>query len=205
MEPFKPLNGIVMPLDRANVDTDAIIPAKYLKSIKRTGFAEALFANWRYLPEGSPNPDFALNQPRYKDSTVLLARENFGCGSSREHAPWALSEYGFKTVISASYADIFYNNCFNNGILPITLPAEDIDDLFAEVEAEPRMRLKIDLVDQTVTAPGGRVFKFEIDQFKKDCLLRGLDNIGWTLSFDEKILAYEEKRQEEAPWLFAAS
>jgi 3-isopropylmalate/(R)-2-methylmalate dehydratase small subunit len=194
-----------MPLDRANVDTDAIIPAKYLKSIKRTGFAEALFANWRYLPDGSPNPDFALNQPRYKDSTVLLARENFGCGSSREHAPWALSEYGFKTVISSSYADIFYNNCFNNGILPITLPADEIDDLFAEVEAEPRMRLKIDLVDQTVTAPGGRVFNFEIDQFKKDCLLRGLDNIGWTLSFDEKISAYEEKQKTEAPWLFVAS
>jgi len=194
-----------MPLDRANVDTDAIIPAKYLKSIKRTGFAEALFANWRYLPDGSINPDFALNQPRYKDSTVLLARENFGCGSSREHAPWALNEYGFKTIISASYADIFYNNCFNNGILPITLPAEDIDDLFAEVEAEPRMRLKIDLVDQTVTAPGGRVFHFEIDQFKKDCLLKGLDNIGWTLSFDEKISAYEENRKNEAPWLFAAS
>lgn len=205
MEPFKPKNGIVMPLDRANVDTDAIIPAKYLKSIKRTGFAEALFANWRYLPDGSINPDFALNQPRYKDSTVLLARENFGCGSSREHAPWALNEYGFKTIISASYADIFYNNCFNNGILPITLPAEDIDDLFAEVEAEPRMRLKIDLVDQTVTAPGGRVFHFEIDQFKKDCLLKGLDNIGWTLSFDEKISAYEENRKNEAPWLFAAS
>jgi len=205
VEPFKPKNGIVMPLDRANVDTDAIIPAKYLKSIKRTGFAEALFANWRYLPDGSINPDFALNQPRYKDSTVLLARENFGCGSSREHAPWALNEYGFKTIISASYADIFYNNCFNNGILPITLPAEDIDDLFAEVEAEPRMRLKIDLVDQTVTAPGGRVFHFEIDQFKKDCLLKGLDNIGWTLSFDEKISAYEENRKNEAPWLFAAS
>jgi 3-isopropylmalate/(R)-2-methylmalate dehydratase small subunit len=194
-----------MPLDRANVDTDAIIPAKYLKSIKRTGFAEALFANWRYLPDGSSNPDFALNQPRYKDSTVLLARENFGCGSSREHAPWALSEYGFKTVISSSYADIFYNNCFNNGILPITIPADEIDDLFAEVEAEPRMRLKIDLVDQTVTAPGGRVFNFEIDQFKKDCLLRGLDNIGWTLSFDEKISAYEEKQKTEAPWLFVAS
>jgi 3-isopropylmalate/(R)-2-methylmalate dehydratase small subunit len=168
--------------------------------------AEGLFANWKFMPDGvTPNPDFVLNQPRYQGAAVLLARENFGCGSSREHAPWALEEYGFKVIISSSYADIFYNNCFNNGMLPITLPAEDIDDLFAEVEAEPRMRLQISLTDQTVTAPGGRAFHFEIDPFKKDCLLKGLDNIGWTLSFDDNISNFEQKHNTEAPWLFAGT
>lgn len=195
MEPFTTLNGIVMPLDRANVDTDAIIPARFLKAIGRTGFADALFANWRYLEDGvTPNPDFVLNEPRYKGAQVLLARENFGCGSSREHAPWALQEYGFKVIITPGYADIFYNNSFNIGLLPIALPVEAIDELFREVENEPRLRLKIDLTEQTVSVPGGKEYRFEIDPFKKECLLKGLDNIGWTLSFEEEIKDYEDKR-----------
>lgn len=204
MEPFTAMNGIVMPLNRANVDTDAIIPARYLKSIKRTGFADALFGNLRYLEDGvTPNPDFVLNEPRYKGATVLLARDNFGCGSSREHAPWALKDYGFRCLISSNFADIFYNNCFNNGILPITLTPEEIDELFAEVDAEPGLRLRVDLNSQTVTAPGGRVFNFQIDEFKRDCLLQGLDNIGLTLSHDDEIGSYEQKRQAQTPWLFA--
>jgi 3-isopropylmalate/(R)-2-methylmalate dehydratase small subunit len=195
LEAFTTLNGIVMPLDRANVDTDAIIPARFLKAIGRTGFADALFANWRYLEDGvTPNPDFVLNESRYKGAQVLLARENFGCGSSREHAPWALQEYGFKVILTPGYADIFYNNSFNIGLLPIALPAEAIDELFNEVENEPRLRLKIDLAEQTVSVPGGKEYHFEIDPFKKECLLKGLDNIGWTLSFADEIKAYEDKR-----------
>ena len=204
MQPFKELNGIVLPLDRANVDTDAIIPARFLKSVSRTGFGENLFANWRYKEDGvTPNPDFVLNELRYKNASVLLARENFGCGSSREHAPWALQEYGFKVIITSGYADIFYNNSFNNGLLPIILKPEEIDELFGEVEAEPMLRLRISLEDQTVTAPGGKVFHFELDQFKRDCLLRGLDNIGWTLQHDDMIKTFELKEKEAAPWLYA--
>jgi 3-isopropylmalate/(R)-2-methylmalate dehydratase small subunit len=204
MKPFETFNGIVMPLDRANVDTDALIPARYLKSIYRTGFADALFSNWRYLEDGvTPDPDFILNEPRYKNASVLLARENFGCGSSREHAPWALQEYGFKVIITPGFADIFYNNCFNNGLLPITLKPEEIDELFAEVEAEPMLRLRINLEDQTVTAPGGRVYHFELDSFKQDCLLRGLDNIGWTLEYNNLIQEFEQKEGEAAPWLYS--
>lgn len=203
MEAFKTLNGVVMPLDRANVDTDALVPARYLKSISRTGFADALFSNWRYLEDGvTPNPDFVLNEPRYKNASVLLARENFGCGSSREHAPWALQEYGFKVIITPGYADIFYNNSFNIGLLPVTLAPEEVDELFKEVEAEPMMRLKIDLEDQTVTAPGGKTYHFELDHFKRDCLLRGLDNIGWTLQFDDMIKEFEHKEAESDPWLY---
>ncbi len=204
MEPFKVLNGVVMPLDRTNVDTDAIVPARYLVSIKRTGFGEILFSNWRYKEDGTPNPDFVLNQPRYKNSSVLLARENFGCGSSREHAPWALQEYGFKVIIAPDFADIFYNNCFSIGLLPITLKPEEIDELFAEVEDEPMYRLRVNLEENTVTAPGGKVFHFELDPFKRDALLRGLDNIGWTLQFDDLIQDYEAKRQAEQPWLYAS-
>jgi 3-isopropylmalate/(R)-2-methylmalate dehydratase small subunit len=204
MDAFKSLNGIVMPLDRANVDTDAIIPARYLKSIKRTGFGEGLFANWRYNPDGTPNPDFVLNQPRYKGASILLARENFGCGSSREHAPWALQQYGFKVVIAPDFADIFYNNSFNVGLLPITLKPEEIDELFQEVENEPLFRLRVDLEENTVTAPGGKVFHFQLDPFRRDALLKGLDNIGWTLQFDDQIKSYEAQRQSEQPWLYAA-
>jgi 3-isopropylmalate/(R)-2-methylmalate dehydratase small subunit len=203
MESFDTLNGIVMPLDRANVDTDAIIPARYLKAIGRTGFADALFANWRYLEDGvTPNPDFVLNEPRYKGAQILLSRENFGCGSSREHAPWALQEYGFKVIITPGYADIFYNNCFNIGLLPVALPPEVIDELFGEVENEPRLRLKIDLASQTISVPGGKEYHFEIDAFKKECLLKGLDNIGWTLSFEDNIKAYEVDRAQVTPWQF---
>lgn len=205
MEAFQTFNGIVMPLDRTNVDTDAITPARYLKSIKRTGFAEALFGNWRYTEEGTPDPDFVLNQPRYKNASVLLARENFGCGSSREHAPWALQEYGFKVIIAPDFADIFYNNCFNIGLLPITLKPEEMDELFNEVENEPLYRLKINLEDETVTAPGGKVYNFKIDPFKRDALLKGLDNIGWTLQFDDLIGNYEGQRQTSQPWTFVGS
>lgn len=204
MDAFKSLNGIVMPLDRANVDTDAIIPARYLKSIKRTGFGEGLFANWRYNPDGTPNSDFVLNQPRYKGASILIARENFGCGSSREHAPWALQQYGFKVVIAPDFADIFYNNSFNVGLLPITLKPEEIDELFQEVENEPLFRLRINLEENTITAPGGKVFHFQLDPFRRDALLKGLDNIGWTLQFDDQIKSYEAQRQSEQPWLYAA-
>lgn len=203
MEPFNTLNGIVMPLDRANVDTDMIIPASYLKSIKRTGFEDGLFANLRYNKDGSLNPDFVLNQPRYKNASILVARENFGCGSSREHAPWALQQYGFKVIIAPSFADIFYNNSFNTGLLPIILKPEEIDELFQEIEDEPLLRLRVNLEEGTITAPGGKVFNFQIDPFKRDALLKGLDNIGWTLQFDDLIEDFETKRQAEQPWLYA--
>jgi 3-isopropylmalate/(R)-2-methylmalate dehydratase small subunit len=204
MEPFVKLDGLVMPLDRTNVNTDEITPARYLKTIKRTGFANILFANWRYLNDGKPNPDFVLNQPRYQGSSILLAGDNFGCGSSREHAPWAIGEYGFRCLIAPSFADIFYNNCFNNSILPVTLDESIVEELFAEVEATVGYRLSVDLAAQTVTSPSGRVFRFDIDSFKKQALLQGLDNIGWTLSHDDDISAYEARRRQEAPWLFNA-
>jgi 3-isopropylmalate/(R)-2-methylmalate dehydratase small subunit len=204
MEPFVKLDGLVMPLDRTNVNTDEITPARYLKTIKRTGFANILFANWRYLNDGKPNSDFVLNQPRYQGSSILLAGDNFGCGSSREHAPWAIGEYGFRCLIAPSFADIFYNNCFNNSILPVTLDESIVEELFAEVEATVGYRLSVDLAAQTVTSPSGRVFRFDIDSFKKQALLQGLDNIGWTLSHDDDISAYEARRRQEAPWLFNA-
>jgi 3-isopropylmalate/(R)-2-methylmalate dehydratase small subunit len=202
MEPFTTLTGLVAPLDRVNVNTDEITPARFLKSILRTGFANALFANWRYLKDGAPDPDFVLNQPRYQGVSILLTGDNFGCGSSREHAPWAILEYGFRCLIAPSFADIFYNNCFNNGILPVTLADAVVQELFAEVEASEGYTLHIDLLAQTVTTPGGRVLHFEIDNFKKHALLQGLDNIGWTLSHSDEIAAYEQRRKQEAPWLF---
>jgi len=204
MEPFVKLDGLVTPLNRTNVNTDEITPARYLKTIKRTGFANILFANWRYLNDGKPNPDFVLNNPRYQGSSILLAGDNFGCGSSREHAPWAIGEYGFRCLIAPSFADIFYNNCFNNSILPVTLDESIVEELFAEVEATVGYRLSVDLAAQTVTTPSGRVFRFDIDSFKKQALLQGLDNIGWTLSHDDDISAYEARRRQEAPWLFNA-
>jgi 3-isopropylmalate/(R)-2-methylmalate dehydratase small subunit len=173
MEPFTTLTGLVAPLDRVNVNTDEITPARFLKSILRTGFAHALFANWRYLKDGTPNPEFVLNQPRYQGVSILLAGDNFGCGSSREHAPWAILEYGFRCLIAPSFADIFSSNCFNNGILPVTLDDAVVQELFAEVEASEGYTLHIDLSAQTVTTPGGRVFQFEIDNFKKHALLEG--------------------------------
>ena len=214
MEKFDTLTGIVMPLDRPNVDTDAIIPKQFLKSIKRSGFGPNLFDAWRYLDEGEPgkdntgrplNPEFVLNQPRYQGAQVLLARENFGCGSSREHAPWALLDYGFRVIIAPSYADIFYNNCFKNGILPIILATEVVDQLFKQVEAEEGYSLNVDLAAQTISRPDGEVIGFEIDAFRKHRLLNGLDDIGLTLEHAEDIQAYEKKRQQEAPWLFRSS
>ena len=214
MEKFETLTGIVMPLDRPNVDTDAIIPKQFLKSIKRSGFGPNLFDAWRYLDEGEPgkdntgrpqNRDFVLNQPRYQGAQVLLARENFGCGSSREHAPWALLDYGFRVIIAPSFADIFYNNCFKNGILPIILATEVVDRLFKQVEAQEGYALTVDLAAQTITKPDGEVIGFEIDAFRKHRLLNGLDDIGLTLEHAADIRAYEKQRQQEAPWLFRSS
>jgi 3-isopropylmalate/(R)-2-methylmalate dehydratase small subunit len=212
MEPFTNFTGVVCPLDRANVDTDAIIPKQFLKSIKRTGFGPNLFDEWRYLDTGEPgkdntnrplNPDFVLNDPRYRDASVLLARENFGCGSSREHAPWALADFGFRVIIATSFADIFYNNCFENGILPIALDARVIDDLFARATEENALRLAVDLSEQTLRLPDGAVIPFEVHPYRKHCLLNGLDTIGQTLQHSAAIDAYEAKRKEQAPWLFA--
>ena len=206
MEPFTKLTGLVALLDRLNVNTDEIIPARFTKTIRRTGFEKALFANWRYLDYNgqTPNPDFVLNQPRYLGATILLAEDNFGCGSSREHAPWAIHDYGFRCLIAPSFADIFYNNCFNNSILPITFDKATIRELFSEVEATEGYTLHVDLASQTVVTPTGRVLYFEIDQFRKNALLQGLDNIGWTLSHSDEIAAYEGKRKQEAPWLFSS-
>ncbi len=211
MEKFEILNGLVLPLDRANVDTDAIIPKQFLKSVRRTGFGPNLFDEWRYLDHGEPeqdnsrrplNPDFVLNEPRYQGARILLARENFGCGSSREHAVWALEDYGFRTVIAPSFADIFYNNCFKNGLLPIRLDAGDVDRLFREVQSTPGYRLTVDLQAQSVTTPGGEAFAFEVDAFRKHCLLNGLDDIALTLQHAGDIRTYEDRRRREAPWLF---
>jgi 3-isopropylmalate/(R)-2-methylmalate dehydratase small subunit len=214
MQAFTTLDGLVVPLDRANVDTDAIIPKQFLKSIKRAGFGPNLFDEWRYLDHGEPgmdpatrqpNPEFVLNFPRYVGASVLLARDNFGCGSSREHAPWALEDYGIRAVIAPSYADIFYNNCFKNGILPIVLDAAVVDRLFRECEANEGYKLAIDLAKQTVTTPGGEVLVFEVDAGRKHRLLNGLDDIGLTLLQADKIKAYEERRKQQAPWLFGGS
>ncbi|MGE0082340.1 MAG: 3-isopropylmalate dehydratase small subunit [Thiohalomonadaceae bacterium] len=212
MDKLVTLNGSVAPLDRANVDTDAIIPKQFLKSIKRSGFGPNLFDEWRYLDVGEPgmdnskrplNPDFVLNQPRYQGAQILLARQNFGCGSSREHAPWALLDYGFRVIIAPSFADIFFNNCFKNGILPVVLDEATVDRLFKEVAASEGYRLAVDLEAQTLTTPAGEVIPFEVDPFRKHCLLEGLDDIGLTLQHVDAIRAYEAKRRAEAPWLFA--
>lgn len=212
MQPFTQLKGLVAPLDRANVDTDAIIPKQFLKSIQRTGFGPYLFDEWRYLDHGEPgqdcsirplNPDFVLNQERYQGAQILLARSNFGCGSSREHAPWALVDDGFRVIVAPSFADIFYNNCFKNGLLPIVLPEDTVASLFKEVEAAPGYCLDVDLPAQTVTTPGGEGLVFEIDGFRKHCLVNGLDEIGLTLQHADEIRAYEERRRKEAPWLFS--
>jgi 3-isopropylmalate/(R)-2-methylmalate dehydratase small subunit len=211
MQPFTIHEGLVAPLDRANVDTDAIIPKQFLKSIKRSGFGPNLFDEWRYLDRGEPgmdnarrprNPDFVLNQPRYQGASILLARANFGCGSSREHAPWALADFGFRAVVATSFADIFFNNCFKNGLLPIVLPASAMDRLFADVAAFPGFRLVVDLPAQTVaTTDRGFVVPFDIDPFRKHCLQNGLDDIGLTLQHADAIRAFEAKRMAEQPWL----
>lgn len=211
MNKFIVHDGLVAPLDRANVDTDAIIPKQFLKSIKRSGFGPNLFDEWRYLDHGEPgmdnskrplNPDFVLNQARYQGASILLARKNFGCGSSREHAPWALDQYGFRAVIAPSFADIFFNNCYKNGLLPIVLPEQQIDHLFDEVKAFPGFRLVIDLEKQIVTtANGSQIYPFEVGEFRKYCLLNGLDDIGLTLRQADKIRAFEERHLFDQPWL----
>ena len=212
MQKFTRLEGLVAPLDRANVDTDAIIPKQFLKSIKRSGFGVHLFDAWRYLDHGEPgmdlatrkpNPDFVLNQPRYKGASILVARKNFGCGSSREHAPWALDDYGFRAVIAPSYADIFYNNCFKNGLLPIVLTETQVERIFHDVAAFPGFRLVVDLHAQTVCySDGSQMFGFEVDASRKHSLLNGLDEIGHTLQHAVEIKAFEAKRRIEQPWLF---
>ena len=212
MQAFRVVTGLVAPLDRANVDTDAIIPKQFLKSVNRSGFGPNLFDAWRYLDAGEPgmdvsrralNPDFVLNQPRYQGAQILLARGNFGCGSSREHAPWALGDYGFRSVIAPSFADIFFNNCFKNGLLPIVLSETEVERLFHDAAAFPGFRLTIDLARQTVsTTDGGTVFSFSVDAFRKHCLLNGLDEIGLTLTHADEIRAFESKRKAELPWLF---
>jgi 3-isopropylmalate/(R)-2-methylmalate dehydratase small subunit len=212
MKAFTQLNGLVCPLDRANVDTDAIIPKQFLKSIKRAGFGPNLFDEWRYLDHGEPgmdhsqrqpNPEFVLNYPRYQGAEVLLARDNFGCGSSREHAPWAIDDYGFRVVIAPSFADIFFNNCYKNGLLPIVLDSAIVEQLFAESVAAEGYRLNVDLLAQTVTTPSGQVFGFDITGHRKHCLLNGLDEIGLTLNHAEEIKAFEAQRKMTQPWLFS--
>ena len=211
MQPFTTHDGLVAPLDRANVDTDAIIPKQFLKSIKRTGFGPNLFDEWRYLDHGEPgmdcsgrplNPDFVLNRPRYHGATILLARRNFGCGSSREHAPWALQDFGIRALVAPSYADIFYNNCFKNGLLPVVLDEDVVSRLFEAVEATPGYRLQIDLERQQLREPAGGVHGFEIEGFRRESLLQGLDEIGVTLRSADDIRDYEQRRASTAPWLF---
>ena len=211
MQAFTQHTGIVAPLDRPNVDTDAIIPKQFLKSIKRSGFGPNAFDDWRYLDEGGPdidndsrriNPDFVLNRSPFDRASILLARENFGCGSSREHAVWALDDFGFRAVIAPSFADIFFNNSFKNGLLPIALDAEVVDDLFKRIADKPGLEISIDLEAQTVSCEGEKIADFEIDEFRKHCMLNGLDDIGLTLQHADEIRAYEEQRRQNAPWLF---
>lgn len=211
MKSFTRVTGLVAPMDRANVDTDLIIPKQFLKSIARTGFGANAFDELRYLDKGEPgkdngsrplNPDFPLNFPRYHGATILLARENFGCGSSREHAPWALDEYGFRCIIAPSFADIFFNNCFKNGLLPVVLPGDVVSELFSAMYAQEGYQLTIDLNDQRVISPDGSFYEFQVDAFRKHCLLHGLDDIGLTLQDADHIKAYEARRQISAPWLF---
>ena len=211
MKSFVAERGLVAPIDRANVDTDLIIPKQFLKSIRRSGFGPHLFDDLRYLDEGQPgqdcsirpqNPDFPLNHERYQGASILLARENFGCGSSREHAPWALEDHGFRSIIAPSFADIFYNNCFKNAILPIVLDDEIVDLLFQQMYANEGYELTVDLEEQQVTTPDGDVYSFEVDEFRRHCLLKGLDDIGLTLEDADKIRAYEQLARERSPWLF---
>ena len=214
MKKFITEKGLVLPLDRANVDTDFIIPKQFLKSIKRTGFGVNLFDEHRYLDKGLPdadnsgrplNPDFVLNQPRYQGASILLARDNFGCGSSREHAPWALDDYGFRAILAPSFAEIFFNNCFKNGLLPIVLPKAVIDELFQAVAAAPGYTLTVDLQSQQITRPDGSVIAFEVDEFRKHCLLNGLDDIGLTLEDADKIRSFEDKWRQTSPWYFTTT
>ena len=201
MEPFRKLDGIAAPLDMINVDTDMIIPKQYLKTIKRTGLGKGLFAEKRYREDGSENPNFVLNKPAYRKAKILVAGDNFGCGSSREHAPWALLDFGIRCVLAPSFADIFYNNCFKNGILPIPLPQEDIDKLMDDAERGANAVISIDLEKQEIRGPDGGCLKFEIDPFRKQCLLNGWDDIGLTLRNEQRISDFEAHRKMESPWL----
>ena len=202
MQAFTTVTGTVAPLNRGDVDTDQIIPKQYLKTIHRTGLKEGLFADWRSRADGSPDPDFFSNQPRYQDASILLTRENFGCGSSREHAPWALLDYGIRCILAPSFADIFYNNCFQNGILPVVLIPREIQVLFDRTASQDRYQVTIDLAQQVVVLPEGEQYSFPIDPFRKDCMIKGLDGIGLTLQHETAIAAYESRRVQEAPWLF---
>jgi len=204
MEPFTRITELAAILDLQNVDTDQIIPKQFLKNIGRTGYGKHLFHDWRYLDEEEtrPNPDFILNAQRYQGAKILLALDNFGCGSSREHAPWALSEYGFRCIIAPSFADIFYNNCLKNGLLPVVLKKSEVNALFAEIEAHEGLKLTVDLNSQEVTSPGGLSFKFEISPFARNCLLKGLDDIGWTMQFESKITSFEENYRKSQPWMY---
>ena len=202
MQPFTTLTGTVAPLNRGNVDTDQIIPKQYLKTIHRTGLKEGLFADWRRRADGSQDPEFFVNQFRYQEATILLTRENFGCGSSREHAPWALLDYGIRCILAPSFADIFYNNCFQNGILPVVLTAQEIQTLFDRVAHNDQYQVTVDLAQEAVALPEGERYSFTLDPFRRDCLLKGLDGIGLTLQHESAISAYENRRAQEAPWLF---
>jgi len=198
MQPFTKHTGLVAPFDRVNVDTDQIVPKQFLKLLTREGYGQFLFYDWRYLDSGKPNPEFVLNQPRYRGASVLLARANFRCGSSREHAPWALLDYGFRVIIAPSYADIFYNNCFKNGMLPVTLPDAQVDGLFRRAGQKEGYRLTADLETQTIADEAGLHLSFDLDPFRRECLLKGLDDIGLSLRFEDKIAAYEKKHQPKA-------
>ncbi len=194
-EPFTRHTGLVAPLDRINVDTDQIIPKQFLKRIERTGFGQFLFYDWRFSGDGSPNPDFVLNEDRYKGATILVAGDNFGCGSSREHAPWALQDYGFRVIIAPSFADIFYNNCFKNGLLPVVLPADTVRRMLEGAAEQPRYTVSVDLERQVVTEPDGTADRFEVDPFRKTFILKGLDEIGWTLQYEDDIAEYERTQR----------
>ena len=212
MDKFETFDGVVAPLDRSNVDTDAIIPKQFLKSIRRSGFGPYLFDEWRYRDQGEPemdcsnrplNPEFVLNDPRYRGASILLTRDNFGCGSSREHAPWALADFGFRVIIAPSFADIFFNNCFKNGILPIVIDSDIVDDLFQNSSAEQALKITVNLKSQRLQPAGGEVIAFDVDPFRKHCLLEGLDDIGLTLQHEKEIHDYEQRHREQAPWLFS--
>jgi len=202
MEPYVTHESIAALMDRSNVDTDQIVPKQFLKEVQRTGFGKHLFFDWRYLPDGSPNPDFELNKPAFKGARILVAGDNFGCGSSREHAPWAIDDYGINTIISTSYADIFYNNCFKNGILPIVVTRPQLDQLMDEIRHNEGVKFTSDLEKQTITTPGGLRISFEIDGFRKETMLKGLDDIALTLQHVDKIAAFEQKQKQQLPWLW---
>jgi len=201
MKAFTAHQGIVAPMDRANVDTDMIIPKQFLKTIKRTGLGKNLFSEMRYDDNGAEKPDFVLNKEAYRNASILVAGDNFGCGSSREHAPWALSDYGFRVIIAPSFADIFYNNCVKNGLLLVRLEANEVDELFQQAQKSPDIQITTDLTSQLVTSADNKVYSFEMDSFAKTCLLNGLDQIGWTLQFEDKIASFESKLMQEKPWL----